>query len=118
VVVAEVAGAAQERRHRRNVAVTGGLAGQLLGVDAGGEDAFDGAIGRVTGLDRAGAGGLDAVQAVFVPQSEDALGCAKVVDRVGRNRSPMTSSQAGLISAVILGHQFGPCRWKAIFSGG
>ncbi|WP_433677711.1 hypothetical protein [Nocardia sp. CA-119907] len=32
---------------------------------------------------------------------------------MGDNNSPMTSSQAGPISAAILRHQVGPCRWKA-----
>jgi hypothetical protein len=60
---AELVGAAQERPCRRGDTAAGRLA---VVFGAGGQDAFDGAIGRVADLEGAGAGGLEALASVFV----------------------------------------------------
>ena len=76
---AELFGAAQKRPGRR-----GGTVGRfVLGVfGAGDQDAFDGAIGRVADLDRAGARGLQPRTPVFVAQPEHPLGRPQVMDGV------------------------------------
>ena len=65
-------GAVQER---------GGTAvpGRAVGLGAGGEDALDGAVGRVAGGDGLGAGGLEPAGLVLVGQAEHALGGAQPV---------------------------------------
>jgi hypothetical protein len=57
-------------------------AGAAVAVGAGGQDALDGAVGRVSGGDRLGAGGLEPGRVVPVGQADHALGGAQPVERV------------------------------------
>ena len=63
------------RRMRRRRGGTGRF-GRCRRFGAGDQDALDGAIGRVADLDRAGAGGLQPLAAVFVAQPEHPLGAS------------------------------------------
>ena len=76
--VRERGGAAQERRRP----AVPGRGGQLVPLGAGGEDAPDGAVGRVAGRDRLRAGGLEPGRVVLVGQADDALGGAEPVEGV------------------------------------
>ncbi|MFC4046777.1 IS6 family transposase [Dactylosporangium siamense] len=67
---------------RRAVQVRGGAAvagagWRRVGFGAGGEDAFDGAVGRVPDRDRSAAGGFQPCRGGFVGQAEDTLGGAE-----------------------------------------
>ncbi|MGW1599368.1 hypothetical protein [Streptomyces sp. NPDC002343] len=65
----------------RGAGISAGL-GLGVGFGAGDEDALDGAVGRVAGRDRSGAGGFQARVTVLLPQSENRLGGAELVERV------------------------------------
>ena len=107
-------GAVQERRRRRRPRRRGG--GRGLG--AGGEDALDGPVGRVTGGGGLRAGGLEPAGLVLVGQVQHALGGAQPVERVvfqqpGDQRGAGRADLRGLLR-----HHDGVRIWNAIFSGG
>jgi hypothetical protein len=69
--------AAQHRRRRGSVSRR-----CITGFGAGGQDAFDGAIPRIADLQGAGAGGIQSLVAVAVPEPDDALDGTESVDGV------------------------------------
>ena len=78
-------------RNARGAAVAPARPGRGRGFGAGGEDALDGAVGRVPGRDRLRAGGLEPGRVVLVGQADDALGGAEPVTarcRRAARRSP------------------------------
>ena len=106
--------AAQERRGP----AVAGRGGQLVPLGSGGEDAPDGAVGRVAGRDRLRAGGLEPAGVVLVGQADDALGGAEPVKALSASSSPIRYSHDGPMPAACLRHHCGVRMWKAIFSGG
>lgn len=68
-------------QERRRTSVAGGRRCRV-GLQPGGQDALDGAVGRVADRDRLGAGQLEPRGAVLIGQAEHALGGAQPEQRV------------------------------------
>ena len=90
--------------------------GVLLG--AGGQDALDRPVGRVTGGGGLRAGGFEPAGLVLVGQARTPWAARSRYRALSSSSPPISAVQAGPISAALFRHQDGVRIWNAIFSGG
>jgi hypothetical protein len=98
--------------------MSGLLGAAVRGLVAGGEDAFDGAVGGVADRDRAGTCRFQTRIAEGFAERQHPWALRSRWMALTAMNSEITSVQAGPTSAAARRHQVGLRRVKAIFSGG